>query len=146
MDHVTTNQSDTSRSFLGLSSKLAVAALLAAIVGGLLLVSGSAGGADRAIAHGSGTNGCSHVDNSGSYFNFHAACDWHDGCYINHWSSWMGCNIGFGARMTDYCIRTYQWWQWQRAACMGRANIYYYGTVAFGWPCYYRLIADCRLQ
>jgi hypothetical protein len=91
-------------------------------------------------------DGCSWPGtDTGPYWSFHNACAWHDSCYHYHWSTFMGCNNGFYARMINSCNQTYQWWQWQRPACYVQANVYYTGTILGGLPCYNRWITSCQL-
>jgi len=87
------------------------------------------------------TRGCSYVPDSGPWFNFTAACNSHDSCYVNHWLDKVGCDWKFFNDMNRYCYNTYQWWQWQRGACLNTARTYYLGVNTVGWVCYARWIA-----
>lgn len=83
------------------------------------------------------SRGCSFVPDSGPWFNFLAACNSHDSCYIGHWQDKVGCDWKFLNDMRSYCYNTYQWWQWQRGQCLNTAWTYYAGVNVFGWPCYW---------
>jgi hypothetical protein len=87
------------------------------------------------------TRGCSYVPDSGPWFNFTAACNSHDSCYVHHWRDKVGCDWKFLSDMNNYCYSTYQWWQWQRKPCLDTAWTYYLGVNTVGWGCYARWIA-----
>jgi hypothetical protein len=115
---------------------LATTAMAVAVAVAVLLVISRDGAATPAAAHPSPADGCSFAPDSGPWFNFHNACDRHDLCYIGHWTDKLSCDYRFLQDMRNYCYGTYQWWQWQRAACLATAWTYYTGVSTAGWACY----------
>jgi hypothetical protein len=115
---------------------LAAAAIAAGAGAGVLVP------AEVASAHGSGTNGCTLAPDVGYvpvYYDFHAACDAHDLCYINkpHGDTSAGrkrCDDVFRADMKGWCNRYYEaWWESPaRVACRGVADTYYAAVRTFG--------------
>ena len=93
----------------------------------------------RADEHVPGANGCTAVDDSGATFNFHAACDQHDLCYINrpygvNEGGRKVCDDQFYNRMTWDCVyRPF----WPRQACYQRAGAYWVGVRSWGGWFYY---------
>jgi len=127
----------------------AMASLIAVLVLVLILLSGATE-SRPAEAHGWPTDGgCSPYPsamNSGPYWNFHNACDNHDRCFVLHSDTYWGCNWKFRSEMRSSCYGAYQWWQWQRPACLALADVYYAGVTAFGWPCYVGFLPSCRVS
>lgn len=92
-----------------------------------------------AAAHDAYSNGCTLVPDSGSYFNFHAACDSHDYCYTFKYfgdssQGRLACDQVFLSDMRSYCDSTYWWSWWRRGICRGTASTYYQGVRLFGGP------------
>jgi hypothetical protein len=122
----------------GVRRWLAAAAVAVAASGGALVSSGVAS------AHGSGTNGCTLSPDVGYvpvYYDFHAACDAHDLCYINkpHGDTSAGrraCDDRFRADMKGWCNHYYDaWWESPaRVGCRGVADTYYAAVRTFGGP------------
>jgi len=114
-----------------------VAVALAAAAGALVVT-----GAGTVAAHEPGTNGCTLAPDSSYvpvYYDFHAACDQHDLCYINkpHGDTSAGrrvCDDEFRANMKAWCNGYY--WRWYqapaRSACRGVADTYYTAVRTFG--------------
>ena len=119
---------------------LAAAAMAVGLgTGGAVLVT-----AGVASAHEPGTNGCTLSPDVGYvpvYYDFHAACDAHDLCYITKpkgdtsaGRKW--CDDEFRGDMKAWCNGYYSaWWAAPaRVACRGVADVYYNAVRAFGGP------------
>lgn len=100
-----------------------------------------------ASAHGPGTNGCTFVDDSGRYFDFHAACDRHDLCYDQLWFGKfpyirgvgyigrLACDELWRREMNASCRARYpNRDDRRRGYCYAVAATYYAGVRAGGGP------------
>jgi len=93
---------------------------------------------DRDSAHPWASNGCTAVpDRITGVMNFNHACDHHDGCYGQHWSTRSGCDNRFWHDMDASCREDYRWWNPSHYACDATRNTYYLGVRTFGAPAYY---------
>jgi hypothetical protein len=119
---------------------IVTSAVTVALLVAFLMIAGGDAAPTPAAAHPPPADGCSFVSDSGSYYNFHNACDSHDLCYVGHWRDKVGCDYKFLQDMRSYCYGTYQWWQWQRSACLARTVTYYTGVSTLGWACYWHWI------
>lgn len=77
-------------------------------------------------------NGCTGVADSGSHFNFRAACNDHDNCYAGHWfgTSENGryyCDSRFYWKMTASCAGSSDYGE-----CLRTAYVYYLGVRYLG--------------
>lgn len=82
------------------------------------------------------TDGCSVVDDSGWWGNFHHACVHHDGCYRHRWASKQTCDWWFWSDMRASCAAMFRAWDPRSGPCNARAYAYYAGVFYFGGPAY----------
>lgn len=116
--------------------KLLVWTMAIGLLSGLFLFGPVAGaGAQTQV------DGCTAVPDSGPNFDFNAACDVHDRCYLERpygddRAARRQCDVEFFYGMIDSCRADYGDRWFARRSCYSVAGLYYVGVRtfgAFGW-------------